>query len=589
MQKVKTYVCPIDKKAFKTLNGFGDHMRKFHPSEIPDGWSDARYFYYLQTGKRFGTCVVCKKQTDWNETTQKYNRFCNNPKCKDQYREEFKNRMIGKYGKVHLLDDPEQQRKMLANKKISGKYKFEDGGAVEYTGTYEKDFLMMLDKFMNLSSKDVMGPSPHTYYYFYRNPNDQEHQGIHFYIPDFYIPSLNLEIEIKQNTNTHPKLLAIDKVKEKQKDEVLITNKFVNYIKIVEKDYSDFFKYFIDLKESIDSDPKHQPAHIVPIKQSDIEATKDNIATESIMNNDISSVKDVNLFMSNNIKYSNFTKLLSAKEVLNNKKGDCHSQCNLEIYLLNKLNIHGNKLFFIEYNGNESTNAMTHTLVWYKANNKIYWIENAWENMRGIHGPYDSISNLKDEIVNIHNKMPSSKRYPKLKFASISYDKIGCSLSEYVSNNLNKENIATESMTSDIDKNYEPKGTKSLSSFTKKVCDDGEFDSWKQKFPSELKHVRCNENCIVTLWISGITNPKLVAYISIEKKSEEVCIQALEILPDFRSYGLGNGLMKYAKINGANTLYVNPNNKVAIKLYQNNGWKFANANDEHKLKKMVLD
>ena len=43
------------------------------------------------------------------------------------YREQFKKRMIDKYGRVHLLNDPEQQRKMLQNRKISGYVEFKDG------------------------------------------------------------------------------------------------------------------------------------------------------------------------------------------------------------------------------------------------------------------------------------------------------------------------------------------------------------------------------------------------------------------------------------------------------------------------------
>jgi len=48
----------------------------------------------------------------------------------------FKKRMIGKYGKPYLTNDPEQQKKMLANRKISGVYQWSDGsGALPYTGT----------------------------------------------------------------------------------------------------------------------------------------------------------------------------------------------------------------------------------------------------------------------------------------------------------------------------------------------------------------------------------------------------------------------------------------------------------------------
>ena len=55
----------------------------------------------------------------------------------------------------------------------------------------EKSFLQMLDVFLNFEPNDVYSPSPNAYLYKY---NDEEHQ----YIPDMYIPSLNLEVEIKE-------------------------------------------------------------------------------------------------------------------------------------------------------------------------------------------------------------------------------------------------------------------------------------------------------------------------------------------------------------------------------------------------------
>lgn len=251
MQKVKYFKCPHCGVKFQSLQVWGNHVKNKHPDLIPEGWSYARYFYYIQTGKKHGNCVICKNPTEWNEATQKYERFCRNEVCKQAYRNQFKNRMIGRYGKVHLLDDPEQQRKMLAHKKISGTYTFLDGIKVTYTGTYELDFLRFLDRFLHFKGNDIMMPSPHTYYYDYINDQDKEHEGRHFYIPDAYIPSLNLEVEIKQTTNMHPKLLQIDKVKELQKDAMMSTRDDVHYIKITEKDYTEFIRYLSELSMEI--------------------------------------------------------------------------------------------------------------------------------------------------------------------------------------------------------------------------------------------------------------------------------------------------------------------------------------------------
>lgn len=251
MRKVKSYKCPDCGIKYQSLKTWGNHIDSKHPNTIPNGWSYARYFYYLQTGRDSGSCIVCKKDTLWNETTQKYNRFCENPNCKKEYREMFKNRMIKKYGKVTLLNDQEQQRKMLANRKISGTYTFKNGTRITYTGSYEKDFVKFLDTFLHFDPSDLMMPSPHTYSYKYINPEDKEHEGEHFYIPDAFIPSINLEIEIKQSTNTHPKLLRIDAVKTAQKDEMMNSIDGIRYIKILDKDYTKFLELLNNLSEEV--------------------------------------------------------------------------------------------------------------------------------------------------------------------------------------------------------------------------------------------------------------------------------------------------------------------------------------------------
>jgi uncharacterized protein YlaI len=256
MRKQKWYKCSECNKKFLTFNGWVRHTEELHAEDIPAGFTTARYFYLLQTGKDHGECIMCKKHTVWNEATFKYARFCNDPICKKKYRDLFKNRMMDMYnGKIHLLDDPDMQKKMLKNRKISGIFTFKDGGKVEYVGSYEKDFLEMLDSFMSFPSGDILGPSPHVYYYMDSSPDYDENTGDirsvkRMYIPDFYMPALNLEIEIKQNTNKHPKLLAVDKVKELEKDKMMNDLKSAEYIKIVDKDYGAFFNFIVEMKNT---------------------------------------------------------------------------------------------------------------------------------------------------------------------------------------------------------------------------------------------------------------------------------------------------------------------------------------------------
>lgn len=251
--------CPLCQKAYKEMEDVYLHVDKEHGDLIPEGWTASRYLYFVKTKKEHGKCVVCKQPTGWNNQTNKYHRFCTNPKCKEEYRKIFEERMIGKHGKISLLDDPEHQKKMLSNRSISGTYKWSDGGETTYTGSYELDFLRMLDNLLDFEAGDVMAPSPHTYWY--------EHEGVRrFYIPDFYIPSLNLEIEIKDggnNPNKHHKIQAVDKVKEKLKDDVMTSQSKVSYIKVVNKEYGTFFTFLNRAKQNYINGFKEKPIFLL--------------------------------------------------------------------------------------------------------------------------------------------------------------------------------------------------------------------------------------------------------------------------------------------------------------------------------------
>ena len=241
------FVCKVCKEKYSTLEGLYSHLEEEHGSLIPPNMTTAHYYYYLKTGRKHGNCVMCKEPTKFNEKTKKYHRFCDNPKCKQDYKEIVDKRMIGVYGKVNLLNDPEQQRKMLMNRSISGHYNF-DGVDKPYVGSYELDFLKTMDLFFDWDPNDIVSPSPHTYYY--------EYEGVkHFYIPDFYIMSLGLEIEVKDggdNPNMHHKIQDVDKEKEKLKDKVMHTQKINHYVKLTNKNYYNLFEFFRISKEYVE-------------------------------------------------------------------------------------------------------------------------------------------------------------------------------------------------------------------------------------------------------------------------------------------------------------------------------------------------
>ena len=241
--------CPICNKKLISKEALVNHIDRDHDQQIPENWSAARYENYLRTGVKCGNCTECGKPTEWNDSTWKYNRHCGDPKCIKSIASRAKKNMVSKYGVVHKLNDPEMQRKMIYSKKHSGSYYFSSDDdkkyKIMYASSQEKKFLEMLDAFLNMDPSDISGPSPHTYTYKYEGED-------HFYIPDYYIHSLNLEIEIKEsldNPNTHPKIQAVDKVKESLKDDVMKSIDEVNYIKINGSNYTEFFAFLSTLKE----------------------------------------------------------------------------------------------------------------------------------------------------------------------------------------------------------------------------------------------------------------------------------------------------------------------------------------------------
>lgn len=212
----------------------GKHYEEKHKDLLPEDMNGFRYFYYLLTKKERGACVICKNPTDFNETTMKYSRFCNNPKCKETYKKERDERMIRKYGKVCILDNPEVQKKMQQNRKIAGTYKWSDGSIeIGYLSSYELHFLKYLDIELKWPSSDIMGPSPNIYNYEYKGKS-------HFYMPDFFIPSKMLEIEIKSSIRMERQNQE-SREKEEIKDELMKScSDRVSYIMILDKQYDEF-------------------------------------------------------------------------------------------------------------------------------------------------------------------------------------------------------------------------------------------------------------------------------------------------------------------------------------------------------------
>ena len=108
----KVWKCPVCERKYNTKEALYDHTYKEHIDMIPEGMSAAQYLFNIRNKKSFGLCVQCRtNHTPWNEEAERYDRFCG-PACRQAYIVEAKRRMVNKYGKEHLLDDPEMQVKM---------------------------------------------------------------------------------------------------------------------------------------------------------------------------------------------------------------------------------------------------------------------------------------------------------------------------------------------------------------------------------------------------------------------------------------------------------------------------------------------
>lgn len=235
----RRYKCTDCGQRFGTFQQLFTHATKMHADLIND--EDPHKYLFDRRNPGIKLCVICKKNTcDWNPAKHKYHRYCTNPKCKAKARELFRKNMKRVYGKDTLLNDPEHQATMLANRKISGIFTWSDGVEINYVGTYELDFLQYCES-IGFTSTDVLNyPVTKNIKYL-----DKFTNVTRFYIPDFWIPSLNLAIEIKDSS----KYPIDSKAKMIMKEEAVIKlNKF-NYIKIVDKEYDDFYNLIETLKE----------------------------------------------------------------------------------------------------------------------------------------------------------------------------------------------------------------------------------------------------------------------------------------------------------------------------------------------------
>ena len=238
-RKYKCQYCKARLKKDKLI----DHIDKNHQDLIPKDYTAARIVFNIINKKECGHCVQCKKETKWNEDTWRYERFCSH-ECSQEYSKIMKQRMVNTYGKEHLLNDPQQQEKMLKGRRISGTYKFSDGGVKDYCGSYELKLLEFMDKVMNIKSDDIITPGPIIEYKF----NGEKL----FWITDMYYIPANLVFDVKDGGD-NPNNREMTEYRDKQdaKEYTISQLNKYNYIRLTNNNFQQLLLILAEIKMSM--------------------------------------------------------------------------------------------------------------------------------------------------------------------------------------------------------------------------------------------------------------------------------------------------------------------------------------------------
>lgn len=180
-----------------------------------------------------GKCVMCGGNTKFNILTNKYTRF-DKPECIEKYKEQFKERMRNVHGREYYTQDPNALKHMLNSRTLTKTYSI---GKYTYnvTGQYEEDFLDFMFYILKCNPEDLIECPFHIEY---------EFDGVkRIYMPDFYMPSLDLVIEIKSTKSAYAER---DKDFEEAKRIAGINymkSKNGNYYYLADKNYKKFLEY----------------------------------------------------------------------------------------------------------------------------------------------------------------------------------------------------------------------------------------------------------------------------------------------------------------------------------------------------------
>ena len=249
---MKTFACPYCGSKYNRPKLI-KHLEKEHDDELPPHYTAYRMAYDVVNDKKgHGNCVVCGKDTKWNEKRQKYERLCGDPACEKKIRKTYEGRMLRVYNKTTLLDDPQFQEKMLANRKIAGKYTWSDGShTFNYMGQYEKNLFEFLDQTLEYKSNEVIAPGP-VFEYTFKGKT-------HHWITDFLLLPYNLVIEVKDGgDNPNKRSMPEYRAKQIAKEKMITDKGTFSYLRLTNNNFGQLLSILAELKKSTndgDKDP----------------------------------------------------------------------------------------------------------------------------------------------------------------------------------------------------------------------------------------------------------------------------------------------------------------------------------------------
>lgn len=553
----RKYQCPYCNDKYDRVK-LVDHIEKKHAEFIPKDFTASRIVFNIVNKKEKGKCTICGKESPWDEDKCRYDRFCSD-KCKKAYEQLAAERLKRVRGmtKQEMLKDPEYQNNvMLANRSISGKYKFQDGAIRTYVASYEHKFLEFMDKFLNVKSEDLETPGPIIEYKF----KGETHKWI---TDEYYVP-YNLVFDIKDGgDNPNKREMPEYRAKQIAKEDAIRKQGKYNYIRLTDNKFEQLIELMLELKELyIENNGEYNP--IIRINESTVLESK--------------KAKDLGPKVCSKCGSKNIGVFFQGEPIYKCK--DC-----------------GKYLGTVPFNESTSNdiiqnafNSVIHTIKWCRMDDSAFCSIKEYSEPKIISDnsfsagkfAYESgidtvVKTINDNNIFENGKYSASCNNNEL---IITIDKLNNMNESYIIDEIYKGDnnmIHENSMKSTIDKDFKAKGKLSLSEFKRVTFDKSIIDKYKNT-TKNLKHTDPKDKGYA--WIDKDGN--LTAYCTVDdSKDKNIWITAVEVTKDYQGYGLSKQLLDVAtKELKANALSVSVNNKLAKNIYEKYGFKVSKDSEE---------